>query len=660
MNRILKKISPVSGVVCLFLFVILWGIGIPFGGVADEPVYLQYGINSVSNVVGTTDGIQRSTLQNISLSPCFAFHPEVSANCQNFSTDKGQVVARAPLARYPRIWFYLTAWPAMLVSGQLGLVLAKLMASLLSVGVLLIAAMNWQKDKRLLSIVTLVSLPPLSIQMLGSYNPNGFEIAGVAATAIMLFGRSLPGDFQPKNWWLSLIGVSLLSSSAKPMTGVLIFLCYCAFFTYLYLTTNPGTTTISRIRILVSRNNYRLALIAITSFLCSYILTLPSLHDASKVLKPTNVSALHTLFTFLLKSENYAQEYAGIFGWRDIGSAPWGITIWGGILAIIVYLSLQGQPRQAIAIISLVWVAVLIVAPAFESISLSRNYNVGLQTRYLGGIYAVGIIFTCCLIRDLYEKARFLIPILVLINIVQFAWVYLRFAIGYPTYLIQPHQFFQELTSNSTWRPLLVGVVITIVGIILATIIMSMGFSEGNGKVNSGYVAVIVAVISIAIGVNAQSRYKDYKPQPQYGAAMFDIEPAKSPIGELSGSTVVEQSFIPPADGLTALKIELATYARTNSGSLTIEVLNEHRKTIFHKVVLQKTILDNAYYPIDFETQKTSKGKEYFLRLIANGSPVGKSITAWSSNSTVMKGFHLKINGKEIPSTLVFKGLGKL
>jgi hypothetical protein len=230
---------------------------------------------------------------------------------------------------------------------------------------------------------------------------------------------------------------------------------------------------------------------------------------------------------------------------------------------------------------------------------------------------------------------------------------------GYPTYLIQPHQFLQELTSNTTWRPLLVGVVISVFGITLWMVIMSTQFSEVDKRKKSPYIGLIIIVISISLGVNAQLGYRDYKPQPPHGAAMFDIQPAKSAIGELSGNTVVEQSFIPPEDGLTALKVELATFTRTNVGTLTIDVLNEHRQQIFHKVILQKTILDNSYYPIDFESQKNSKGKVYYLMLIANGSPAGQSITAWSSDPTTMEGFHLKINGKEMPATLVFQGIGK-
>ena len=66
MHLLAKKIMPNVGLLSVAFLIILWGLGIPFAGVADEQAYLHYGINSVSNVVGPVNSIQQSTLKNIS------------------------------------------------------------------------------------------------------------------------------------------------------------------------------------------------------------------------------------------------------------------------------------------------------------------------------------------------------------------------------------------------------------------------------------------------------------------------------------------------------------------------------------------------------------------------------------------------------------------
>lgn len=628
----------------------------PFAGMPDEPAYLHYGINSIENIIGDPDTLKESTSFNLQNSACFAFHPEISANCQHFKNSGGAISAKSPLARYPKPWFYLTAWPALIFGGELGLLLAKLLAALLSMLVIFIGIKYWKRDKTSLPLLLFFALPPLSIQMLGSYNPNGFEIAGATAIGLMLFGRNFPDNPHSKTWWIWLTSISLLTATAKPMSGILVFATYALYFIYYFIEkiTRNKFGKLSK-KDFEFKNTIRFAIIAFFSMVISYLLTIPSIHDSDKNVLPSNDSKFGILFKFISNSENYFREYAGLYGWRDIGPAPWSLVIWISLMAIILNKAFSNAHKVSQLIMGGTWAFVLVVAPAVQSVALAEKYNVGLQTRYLSPYFAVAGIATWFVLQKSYKSLKSLIPFLIILNLVNFLWVYLRFAIGYPTFLQPPSNALAVLSDHNNWRPNWIGIMIFAIGVIILDLVMTFNGEVENKRVKNYIVAALMIPVSI-LAIITQLDYSKYESRNYKSAQLFSIESPIKTVGEILTDNYVEQQFRVPEDNFSSIQVQFATFSRVNKGILKVKIFDDKGAEVHSEIIEQKDIIDNAYRNINFKKQPKSEGRIYRLQITSDKTSTGSASTIWLAKATTLSGFALYVDGVRIDNTIIFKG----
>jgi hypothetical protein len=636
----------------LFAITTVWASGIPFGGVADEPEYLQYGAYSLSHDLLGTGTLDSGLLKNIGNSPCFAFHPEISANCQNFVSKANAVNGKPPLSPYPKIWFYLTAWPALLFSGQLGLVLAKVLAGLVALGILSLPIIFWKKTNKKLALSLAVALPSLSIQMLGSYNPNGFEIAGLTAIALMLYGQS-PREMteRPKSWWFSIWITTLLASAAKPMTGLLTFFIFCMYHFFAALTEDDYVRNHLSRNALKVKTNLQLVLLPISGLIFSYVLTRPTLAAAKIAIKPNHQGFFHLALGFLTHSDSYANEYAGIFGWRELGPAPWCTSAWIAILSVIIYKSAADCKFKAKMAVGTIWFIVLIIAPMLEVISLANNYNVGLQTRYLAGVYGFAAVATVSLIPEKNKNSYALAKLSLFVAMINWTWVYLRFSIGYPEFTVKPIATLHYLFGNEAWEPLSVGIDFFLLGSLVY--IALLPHFAGKRKIYKfgGYLTLIIFLL-ISCGI------QNHRKQILNLNGLTTIDetvqnPAdRFPVGEITNRNEVNQIFVSKNNNLGGIQIFMATFARVNHGLLKLELVDNSDHIIRQFTENTSNIIDNSLFTWNFRKLADSQNKTYTLRIIAPGTLPGEGVTVWVNPNASTFG-QLRYGDKEIHGNLV-------
>ena len=335
MNANLRLKFSLIGFVWAIVF--LWSLGTPFGGVADEPQYLRNGIYYTLNLTSPSQmNIQENTSTYIDNAACFAFRPEANAKCQKHSSSSASVSAFPPdyfkLFPVPRLWFLLTAWPAILVHGELGVELAKYFAATVSLVAISLGILLWRRSNSHLVMGTILALCPLSVSVIAGYNPNNIEIGGSIAIALLLFGQPTFKERRKfeAGWWLSFAFICFITASAKALSGNLVIFAALIYLTQKYLINRQSS----------SGNSFRFKAIStkdIYIFAFSIVITLYSYFSSLAVIRAGQLGTKNTplyhqywasSMRFLALSEHYGMEFAGIFGWRDTYPAPWMKFIW--------------------------------------------------------------------------------------------------------------------------------------------------------------------------------------------------------------------------------------------------------------------------------------------------------------------------------------------
>ncbi len=101
--------------------------------------------------------------------------------------------------------------------------------------------------------------------------------------------------------------------------------------------------------------------------------------------------------------------------------------------------------------------------------------------------------------------------------------------------------------------------------------------------------------------------------------------------GELLAGHSVGQTFIAQHDGLSAVDLQLATYARANPGDVVLHLRENVTNTLDLATVRvpAAAIANNAWHRFAFPPQPHSRGRAYYVELEAPSGAPGQTITAY-------------------------------
>jgi hypothetical protein len=434
---------------------LVWTLPIPFGGSPDEPTYLEYGLFQTQVITGDT--VNKSTYMNITNSSCFAFKIDIPATCQKF--EVGTEVMRlsdTALINYPKPWFYLTSWPALFLTGELALTATKFLSFLLSFSMLLIPIYYWKNDVRKLLISAAFGVTPLALSMIGAYNPNNLEIFSSIGIALMLFGKNAHQKRQNegRSYWAWLFIMVFLASTAKPLSGAFVFSIFILYGLYLFRTRK---IEMRLPKLAFEKNELKiLGGIGILSLPITLLFSWPAISQADTIpVGQAKVNNLYTLLNFLIRSYEYFIEHAGLFGWRDLAPAPWMLLVWLILIFQIFNKLAKEISRIDRAILTGLWLIVIFIAPAFQSILLAHQYNVGLQTRYLSGLFGAVSMYTVAFLGE--TSLRFAINTIKLwaaLALINGAWLFIRHSFGItPALTSGPRIILDQISNSTNWVP---------------------------------------------------------------------------------------------------------------------------------------------------------------------------------------------------------------
>ena len=148
-------------------------------------------------------------------------------------------------------------------------------------------------------------------------------------------------------------------------------------------------------------------------------------------------------------------------------------------------------------------------------------------------------------------------------------------------------------------------------------------------------------------------------------------------VGELTKDHLFEQSFIAQYNSVERVDLNLATYARINTGILSLEIVDNSDNVIAQSKLSINKIHDNTWVTFNFKPTVLIKGSMYKLRLSSHDSIQGNAITWYAykkpnpypmyngtvygpeeSNSKDNEGVQAFIDEKPLEATFSFKIYG--
>ena len=122
-------------------------------------------------------------------------------------------------------------------------------------------------------------------------------------------------------------------------------------------------------------------------------------------------------------------------------------------------------------------------------------------------------------------------------------------------------------------------------------------------------------------------------------------------IEQITMDKIVEQSFVAEENNLSEICLKMATYARTNQGTVDVSIARENGEFIFQSKLNMQDIADNSWVKFNFNEECESKGQKYKISIFSEDAVDGNAITIYYGTSSDENAF---INGTEQNGALNF------
>jgi Predicted membrane protein (DUF2142) len=189
-RRTLRLVS-VLAFLSFFLMGAAWAAATPWDGAPDERAHMIRAAGVVSGQIAPeptsaqngTGGFQRVPAA-LDRNTCYAFDPTKSAACMQNPPQDGKFADLGTAAgRYQPTYYALVGLPLRLSPDYTGLLIARLISVAVAAAFLAAAVrsiVEWSRRWFMLAGV-LVATTPMAMEIIGSINPNGVEIAAAIA-----------------------------------------------------------------------------------------------------------------------------------------------------------------------------------------------------------------------------------------------------------------------------------------------------------------------------------------------------------------------------------------------------------------------------------------------------------------------------------------------
>lgn len=438
--------------VLLFLVGAAWAAAMPLMAGPDEPSHVFWaaavargqlegdlgaGAQDASRPgAGTMVDLPTDYAAAASLPNCFAFLPEVSADCQQDLAPPvpGEVAEAETFAgQYPPLYYALVGWPSLFLDAEAAVYGMRLASAALAAALLTWGARTMTRafGRAWGAWGTAVAVTPMWFFLAGTVNPQALEVSAAfvfwAACLALVRGT---GPAATSTVVQSFVGGALLvnARATSPVWAVVVVAVALVL-------APPG-----RWRELVRHPAVRwvgAATLAVAAVAGGWLLTHPVLVEGAQ-LHPDLANPLRAAAAAASHTFDYLTGAVGVFGWLDTAPPPLTVVTWSvaAVGAVLVALATRtaGRARAALALL----VLAVLGAPVLLQIPGAAQTGLIWQGRYVLPA-AVGLPLVCVAVvasttptvQDLLRRTgRLVVPLIGLAHVGAFWWASRRFAEG--------------------------------------------------------------------------------------------------------------------------------------------------------------------------------------------------------------------------------------
>lgn len=351
------------------LFLALWSLATPLWSAPDSVAHelRAYGAAHGNltpappegdQVLGTTgvDRVPEGLMSSASSAACYAFRPEVSADCLAPVGDSEKLVPFPnPAGRYIPTYYAVTGLPSLVTPLDLALPAQRAMALVISSFflALALAAARAMRRPALAMTGVVVGCSPMVFYLGGVVNPNSLEITAMAAVGSCSLAALLRPDAPVATLLLRL---ALLSGAV---------LCVARMISPVWLAIWLGVLLVgfggSLVKRLIERRMLVWTALPVVASAINCAWTFSSAGSLSGTPTTAGVSAWDAWSLSAARIDSGLNEVVGIFGWLDTGLSSREYTFYlTGAIFVVGMLATVADRRRLAALATLVAAAYVV------------------------------------------------------------------------------------------------------------------------------------------------------------------------------------------------------------------------------------------------------------------------------------------------------------
>jgi hypothetical protein len=375
-----------------------WALALPVNGTYDESEHIVRAYGVASGQLYATAGTQRVPASLLPGDVQCPWQQRLPASCQQPPpADHTRVPVRTGAAAYSPVYYLPVGLPMLVRPGYGGIVAGRLVSALLCALLLAAAvAIAVRLGNRLLIAGLVLVATPMAMDLAGSINPNGLEIAaGVLLwCALLALLRPPPGTDPPSPHRLVLLagvaGALLMTvRHLGPLLLGLVLVCAA-------LLARPG-----RVRALLRRRDVRwvggllagCAVLALVWFLTAGLSDVTPVPDRAHDYRPLTTLRL----ILVVRLPFYLQQLVGQFSYGETTIPAWAVVGWFCAAAALVVpaLLLTGR-RYRLVLVGLATACLGILV--FLEFAFIHSAGWVAHSRYVMPA-GVGLVLAACFVR---------------------------------------------------------------------------------------------------------------------------------------------------------------------------------------------------------------------------------------------------------------------
>jgi len=160
------------------------------------------------------------------------------------------------------------------------------------------------------------------------------------------------------------------------------------------------------------------------------------------------------------------------------------------------------------------------------------------------------------------------------------------------------------------------------------------------------YLGLLIFIVPACLAI-----YKDFTNKHHF----IVNEGAGKHYGELLKNRTFEQSFVAKGRFIEKVDLLLATFARQNSGSVFLEIVDSNSQSLAKAEWPIESIKDNSWQKFNFGSINVVQGMSYRLRLTSPSGQNGNAITWWATPNDSYSNGNAIIDGVSQDTDFAFK-----